>query len=85
MLTRTLFRGLLARDSGDRSFCSAACAAGWPPLRAPDRPVAADGVSAAKIGITARSDGAAQVTYAVSPSGNRVNGTGSASGATPSY
>ncbi len=54
---------LFQRDMGTTSECAGACAAAWPPLRATGKPVAGTGVSASKIGTTARSDGKPQVTY----------------------
>jgi predicted lipoprotein with Yx(FWY)xxD motif len=58
---RTVY--LFRKDSRGRSFCAAACAAAWPPVRAQGRPVPGAGLSAAKLTTTARSDGAPQVLY----------------------
>lgn len=58
---RTLY--LFAKDSGTMSTCTAACASLWPPLRARGNPTVGDGVSAARVDTTPRSDGAPQVTY----------------------
>jgi predicted lipoprotein with Yx(FWY)xxD motif len=58
---RTLY--LFQKDSGTRSACTGACATAWPPLRAAGKPVVGAGLSAAKVGTTARSDGKPQVTY----------------------
>jgi predicted lipoprotein with Yx(FWY)xxD motif len=58
---RTLY--LFAQDTGTKSTCAGGCAAAWPPLRAPGKPVLADGLSVSKVGTTARSDGGPQVTY----------------------
>jgi predicted lipoprotein with Yx(FWY)xxD motif len=58
---RTLY--LFKKDSGTTSACTGACAGAWPPLRANGKPTVGSGVSASKIGTTARSDGKPQVTY----------------------
>jgi predicted lipoprotein with Yx(FWY)xxD motif len=58
---RTLY--LFRADSGTKSACTGACAAAWPPLRASGKPVAGAGISASKLGTSARSDGKPQVTY----------------------
>lgn len=58
-LTLYLFKG----DVGTTSECTGACAAAWPPLLAKGRPTAGTGVSASKLGTTARSGGTKQVTY----------------------
>jgi predicted lipoprotein with Yx(FWY)xxD motif len=58
---RTLY--LFEKDHGTMSACSGACAAAWPPLRATGTPSAGSGLSASKIGTTARGDGKPQVTY----------------------
>ena len=54
---------LFEKDTGTTSMCSGACATNWPPLRAAGKPMAGSGATAAKLGTTMRSDGAAQVTY----------------------
>ena len=58
---RTLY--LFKKDTGTKSQCSGACAVEWPPLRASRKPTAGRGVSASKLGTSARSDGQPQVTY----------------------
>jgi predicted lipoprotein with Yx(FWY)xxD motif len=58
---RTLY--LFEGDSGTTSNCSGACASAWPPLRATGQHSVGAGANAALLGTTARSDGAAQVTY----------------------
>jgi predicted lipoprotein with Yx(FWY)xxD motif len=58
---RTLY--LFGKDSGGKSTCASACAAGWPPLRATGTPLAGPGLTASKLGTTPRSDGEPQVTY----------------------
>jgi len=54
---------LFKKDSGSKSACVGACATFWPPLRTNGKPTVGTGARAALIGTTARSDGAAQVTY----------------------
>jgi predicted lipoprotein with Yx(FWY)xxD motif/plastocyanin len=54
---------LFLKDSPNTSNCYDACAKSWPPLLADGSPVAGDGLDAAKLGITARTDGTSQVTY----------------------
>jgi predicted lipoprotein with Yx(FWY)xxD motif len=58
---RTLY--LFQADNGTKSSCTGACAVDWPPLRASGKPVAGSGISASKLGTSARSDGTPQVTY----------------------
>src|SRR4051812_45436829 len=58
---RTLY--LFQGDSGTTSACSGACATAWPPLRTPSPPIAGNGVNAALLGSSPRSDGGPQVTY----------------------
>jgi predicted lipoprotein with Yx(FWY)xxD motif len=58
---RTLY--LFKKDSGTTSACTGACAGAWPPVRANGKPTAGSGATASLLGTTARSDGAAQVTY----------------------
>jgi predicted lipoprotein with Yx(FWY)xxD motif len=58
---RTLY--LFQKDSGTTSACTGACATAWPPLRAPGRPTAGNGLNANLLGTSPRSDGGAQVTY----------------------
>jgi predicted lipoprotein with Yx(FWY)xxD motif len=58
---KTLY--LFEKDHGTMSTCTGACAAAWPPLRATGKPSVGSGLSASKLGTTARSDGKPQVTY----------------------
>ena len=51
-------------DSPGHATCYAACARAWPPFVVRARPVAGDGARAARIGVTRRTDGKLQVTYA---------------------
>ncbi len=62
---RTIY--LFQRDTGPTSTCSGACIAGWPAVTTHGTPRAAGGVSAGKLGVTKRSDGTTQVTYAGHP------------------
>jgi predicted lipoprotein with Yx(FWY)xxD motif len=58
---RTLY--LFEKDTGTSSTCSGNCAIDWPPLTASADPTVGNGVNAAKVGTTTRSDGTKQVTY----------------------
>jgi predicted lipoprotein with Yx(FWY)xxD motif len=58
---RTLY--LFKADVGGKSACTGACAAAWPPLVATSKPTAGTGLTASKLGTSARSDGTRQVTY----------------------
>jgi predicted lipoprotein with Yx(FWY)xxD motif len=58
---RTLY--LFQKDAGTMSACAGACAVDWPPLRAAGRPVLGAGLTASKLGTTARSDGEPELTY----------------------
>ena len=58
---RTLY--LFEADKGPKSSCSGSCAAARPPLTTTGKPVAGDGVSAAKLGTTRRADGTSEITY----------------------
>ena len=62
---RTLY--LFEKDKHGRSSCTGACAAYWPPLLPHAKPVAAAGVKASLLGVTRRTDGSSQVTYAGHP------------------
>jgi predicted lipoprotein with Yx(FWY)xxD motif len=55
---------LFTADSEGQSVCEDDCAAAWPPLLVEDAPVPGDGIDAALLGETERSDGTTQVTYA---------------------
>jgi predicted lipoprotein with Yx(FWY)xxD motif len=58
---RTLY--LFMKDKRDKSLCSGACAANWPPYLTTAKPKAMPGVKAAWLGTTKRADGKLQVTY----------------------
>src|SRR6188472_2064702 len=62
---RTLY--LFEKDKGTKSSCFGPCATGWPPLTATGKPALAGGLAVAKLGTTARSGGARQVTFAGHP------------------
>lgn len=62
---RTLY--LFAKDKGGRSACYGPCATYWPPLVSSAKPVAATGVRASLLGLTKRTGGTRQVTYAGHP------------------
>lgn len=62
---RTLY--LFEKDKSGRSACTGACAAYWPPLLSPARARPGKGVRAALLGMTKRTDGRRQVTYAGHP------------------
>ena len=69
---------LWVADSHDKSHCSGACAAAWPPLLVKTKPSAGSGVKASDIGTIARGS-ERQVTYAGHPlyyfAGDRHRGT----------
>ena len=50
-------------DQGTTSTCEGGCAEQWPPLETEGEPTAGDGVDAALLGTTDRTDGTTQVTY----------------------
>jgi predicted lipoprotein with Yx(FWY)xxD motif len=58
---RTLY--LFQKDAGTNSACAGACAVAWPPLRAARTPVVGAGLTASKLGTTARTDGKPELTY----------------------
>lgn len=62
---RTLY--LFERDKRGRSACYAGCAAYWPPYVGSGPPRAGRGVRASLLGVSKRSDGKRQVTYAGHP------------------
>lgn len=62
---RSLYR--FAADTGSTSTCFGPCAQAWPPQPATGTPSAGPGVTASKLGVTNRSDGVKQVTYAGHP------------------
>jgi predicted lipoprotein with Yx(FWY)xxD motif len=52
-----------AKDTGDMSNCTGACAGAWPPVTTTGTATAAGGAQASDIGTITRSDGTKQVTY----------------------
>ena len=64
---KTLYR--YTPDKRNVSVCNGACVAYWPPLlvKGTAKPTAGSGVSASLLGVTMRSNGAHQVTYAGFP------------------
>jgi predicted lipoprotein with Yx(FWY)xxD motif len=62
---RTLY--LFRKDTKDKSHCSDACAADWPPLLTTGRPKVSGLVRKSLLGTTKRSDGKTQVTYGGHP------------------
>jgi predicted lipoprotein with Yx(FWY)xxD motif len=55
------------QDKGTTSSCYGACAKTWPPLLTEGKPVAGEGATPSKLGVTMRKDGTEQVTYAGHP------------------
>jgi predicted lipoprotein with Yx(FWY)xxD motif len=62
---RTLY--LFEKDTHGRSACYGVCASYWPPLLSPAKPRPGRGVRASLLGVTRRTDGKRQVTYAGHP------------------
>lgn len=58
---------LYEKDKGGRSACYTACAQVWTPLLTNGKPVAGTGAKASLLGITIRTGGTHQVTYAGHP------------------
>jgi predicted lipoprotein with Yx(FWY)xxD motif len=56
-----------ASDKGRTSACYGVCASTWPPLLTSGKPLAGSGVRSALLGMTKRTDGNLQVTYAGRP------------------
>ena len=54
---------LFTKDTPNTSNCYDKCATAWPPLLTTGDPVAGEGVDAALLGTTNRTDGTVQVTY----------------------
>jgi predicted lipoprotein with Yx(FWY)xxD motif len=54
---------LWAKDTGDMSNCTGACAGAWPPVTTTGTATATGGAKASDIGTITRSDGTKQVTY----------------------
>jgi predicted lipoprotein with Yx(FWY)xxD motif len=73
-----------AKDTGDMSNCTGACAGAWPPVTTTGTATAAGGANASDIGTITRSDGTKQVTYDGHPlyyfSGDSGPGTASGQG-----
>jgi predicted lipoprotein with Yx(FWY)xxD motif len=62
---RTLY--LFEKDTRNKSKCSGACAANWPPALVSGKPTAGGKAVASRLGTTTRSGGKKQVTYAGHP------------------
>jgi predicted lipoprotein with Yx(FWY)xxD motif len=62
---RTLY--LFEKDAKGRSSCTGACAAYWPPLLTDSKPAGRGAAKQSLLGVTHRSDGTSQVTYAGHP------------------
>jgi predicted lipoprotein with Yx(FWY)xxD motif len=62
---RTLY--MLSSDGKNQSTCSGACAANWPPAKAPKKPKLATGLKKKKLKVIIRSDGSKQLAYAGHP------------------
>jgi predicted lipoprotein with Yx(FWY)xxD motif len=58
---------LFEKDMGTTSSCYGACASAWPPVTTTGPPTAAGAAQAKLLGMTQRSDGSTQVTYAGHP------------------
>jgi predicted lipoprotein with Yx(FWY)xxD motif len=54
---------LFTKDTPNTSNCYEKCATAWPPLLTEGSPVAGEGIDAALLGTTNRTDGTVQVTY----------------------
>jgi len=54
---------LFTKDTPNTTNCYEKCATAWPPLLTEGTPVAGEGIDAAKLGTTNRTDGTVQVTY----------------------
>jgi hypothetical protein len=52
-----------AKDTGNTSACTGACAGAWPPVTAAGPVTASGGAKASDLGTITRSDGGKQVTY----------------------
>ena len=62
---RTLY--MLTADSKNSSSCSGACAANWPPAKAPSKPKVTSALKQSKLKVIKRSDGTKQLAYAGHP------------------
>ncbi len=58
---RTLY--LFTSDKDASSTCYEGCDEYWPPLNTSGKPLGADGIEAAKLGVSARTDGTTIVTF----------------------
>jgi predicted lipoprotein with Yx(FWY)xxD motif len=58
---------LFAADHGSTSTCYGTCAKVWPPLLSAGAATAGPGLASSLLGVTRRSDGSTQVTYAGHP------------------
>src|SRR5689334_17351276 len=58
---------MLTADGKNSSTCSDACAANWPPAKAPKKPKLGSGLSKDKLKVIKRSDGTKQLAYAGHP------------------
>lgn len=58
---------MFAADHGSESTCYTTCATTWPPLTTKGKAQATGGASAKQLGLTKRTDGTTQVTYAGHP------------------
>ncbi len=54
---------LWAKDTGDASMCTGACAGAWPPVTTTSTVTASGSAKASDLGTITRSDGTRQVTY----------------------
>ena len=54
---------LWAKDTGNASTCTGACAGAWPPVTTTGSPTASGSAQASDLGTITRSDGTKQVTY----------------------
>jgi predicted lipoprotein with Yx(FWY)xxD motif len=54
---------LWAKDTGNASTCTGACAGAWPPVTTTGSPTASGSAKASDLGTITRSDGTKQVTY----------------------
>src|SRR3954463_3256906 len=58
---------MLTADGRNSSTCSGACAANWPPAKAPSKPKVASALKQRKLKVIKRSDGTRQLAYAGHP------------------
>ena len=62
---RTLY--MLSSDGKNKSTCSGACAANWPPAKAPKNPKLGAGLKKSKLKVIKRAGGSKQLAYAGHP------------------